>query len=67
MKRALLIAIALCSSTFAGGCYIRDTVRRGEKAMGDIEAMKPDIEKRRKEVDELTNPAPAPVEQSSSP
>jgi hypothetical protein len=67
MKRTPFLAITLCSVTFAGGCYIRDTVMQGQKAMRDIEAMKPDIEKRKKEVDELTNPAAAPVEQSSFP
>ncbi len=67
MKQTLVISAALCGLTFAGGCYVRDTVQRGQKAMRDIEAMKPDVEKRKKEVEELMNPAAAPVDPPSTP
>jgi hypothetical protein len=67
MQRTPIITLALCGLTWAGGCYVKDTVLRGQKAVRDIEALTPEIEKRNKEVDELTNPEAAPAEPSSTP
>jgi len=67
MTRKLVLAAVLCGCTCANGCYVADTVMQGRKAMKDVEALTPEVEKRNKEVNELANPTAAPAEAPATP